>query len=98
MSSPSSFGVDREGLHRRHRREPDARGHGWRSVLFYPFRTSLLRTPLLRTPNEDFFTFNLLRFAPPDPVGVDALIAQNRNFFDEAVLAGGVHYPLGSIR
>ncbi|MDF2698067.1 MAG: putative cytokinin oxidase [Labilithrix sp.] len=66
-------------------------------VLFYPFRTSLLRTPLLRTPNEDFFTFNLLRFAPPDPVGVDALIAQNRDFFDEAVLAGGVHYPLGSI-
>ena len=66
-------------------------------VLFYPFRRSLLKTPLLRKPDEDFFTFNLLRFSPPDPAGVEAAITQNRDFFDEVVLAGGVQYPLGSI-
>lgn len=66
-------------------------------VLFYPFRRDLLRQPLLRVPDEDFFTFNLLRFAPPDPAVVDAMLDHNRDLFDEAVLAGGTQYPLGSI-
>ena len=56
-----------------------------------------MKTPLLRTPDGDFFTFNLLRFSPPDPAGVEAAITQSRDFFDEVVLAGGVQYPLGSI-
>ncbi len=66
-------------------------------VLFYPFKRSRLQQPLLRTPHEDFFAFNLLRFAPPDAAVVDAMIADNRDLYDDAVAAGGVNYPLGSI-
>ena len=67
-------------------------------ILFYPFRRDLLRRPLLRVPTEDFFTFNLLRFAPPnDPATVSSMLASNRAFYDSAVAAGGTQYPLGSI-
>jgi cytokinin dehydrogenase len=67
-------------------------------VLFYPFRRSLLRRPLLRVPDEDFFTFNLLRFPPPgDPAIINAMIASNRVLYDAAVRARGTQYPLGSI-
>jgi FAD/FMN-containing dehydrogenase len=67
-------------------------------VLFYPLRRDLLQRPLMRVPNEDFFTFNLLRFAPPnDPAAVEAMIAMNRALYDRAVAAGGTQYPLGSI-
>jgi FAD/FMN-containing dehydrogenase len=67
-------------------------------ILFYPFRRSLLRQPLLRVPGEDFFTFSLLRFAPPnDPATVAAMVASNRMLYDGAVAAGGTQYPLGSI-
>jgi FAD/FMN-containing dehydrogenase len=67
-------------------------------ILFYPFRRDLLGRPLLRVPDEDFFTFNLLRFAPPgDPATVASMVASNRTFYEQAVLAGGTQYPLGSI-
>lgn len=66
-------------------------------ILFYPFRRELLQRPLMRVPSEDFFTFNLLRFAPPDSAVVDAMLAQNRALYEKAVLAGGAQYPLGSI-
>jgi cytokinin dehydrogenase len=67
-------------------------------ILFYPFRRSLLQQPLLRAPREDFFTFNLLRFAPPnDPATVNAMIASNLALYNAAVAAGGTQYPLGSI-
>jgi FAD/FMN-containing dehydrogenase len=67
-------------------------------ILFYPFRRSLIRTPLLRVPAEDFFTFNLLRFPPTDdPATIDAMVADNRRLYDGAVRAGGTLYPLGSV-
>lgn len=66
-------------------------------VLFYPFRRDRVQRPLFTVPNEDFFTFNLLRFPPNDPTTVAALVAQNRAFYNDAVAAGGMHYPLGSI-
>ena len=65
-------------------------------VLFYPFKRRLVKQPLLRVPDEDFFTFNLLRF-PGDPGAVPAQLAQNRMFYDDVVDAGGFMYPLGSI-
>ncbi len=65
-------------------------------VLFYPFKRSLLHSPLLRVPDEDFFAFNLLRF-PGDPTVVPGQLAQNRMFYDDLVDIGGEQYPLGSI-
>jgi cytokinin dehydrogenase len=67
-------------------------------ILFYPFRRSLIRTPLLRVPDEDFFTFNLLRFAPAgDEATLASLIAENRILYDRLVAAGGTLYPMGSV-
>jgi cytokinin dehydrogenase len=71
---------------------------GGGTVLFYPFRRSLLHRPLLRVPSEDFFTLNVLRFGPADdPAAVSALVAQNLALYRGAVAAGGSQYPFGSI-
>ena len=53
---------------------------------------------LVALPNSELvFLFDLLRFAPPDPVVVEALLAQNRALFDAARALGGKRYPVNSI-
>ena len=70
-------------------------------ILLYPLRRSLLRTPLLRLPEESVvFLFSLLRTAAPDLGGalpVDAALKDNRALFDQARALGGYQYPIGSI-
>ena len=41
--------------------------------------------------------FDLLRFPPPDPALVDALLADNRVRFEEARDFGGKRYPISAV-
>jgi cytokinin dehydrogenase len=67
-------------------------------ALLYPISTGRLRTPLFRVPHEPVvFLCAVLRFAPPDPITVDRMVARNREWFHRARAMGGVAYPVGSI-
>jgi hypothetical protein len=70
-------------------------------ILLYPLRRALLRTPLLRVPDEPVvFLFSLLRTAAPDSGGAisaDAMLSANRALFEQARQLGGYEYPIGSI-
>jgi FAD/FMN-containing dehydrogenase len=70
-------------------------------ILLYPLRRAVLRTPLLRVPDDDVvFLFAILRTAAPDSGGAlsaDVMLARNRNLFEQARKLGGYAYPVGSI-
>ncbi|MBB4933042.1 FAD/FMN-containing dehydrogenase [Lipingzhangella halophila] len=78
---------------------PDAIGPSG-VVLLYPMRRAVLRTPLLRVPDEPVvFLFALLRTATPAPgapTAEEALDA-NRRSYELARERGGVRYPVGSV-
>jgi cytokinin dehydrogenase len=70
-------------------------------ILLYPVVRDLLRTPLLRVPDEPVvFLFSVLRTAAPDSGGAlsaDVMLSDNRALFEQARALGGYEYPIGSI-
>ncbi|MFP2905598.1 FAD-binding protein [Pyxidicoccus sp. 3LFB2] len=68
-------------------------------ILLYPFRTSQLTAPFLRTPDEPHvFLFSLLRTAaPPTPENVASLVQKNRAIFDRLTAIGGKLYPVDAV-
>jgi cytokinin dehydrogenase len=75
---------------------PETTGNG--PILLYPFPRNKATRPLLALPDSDtIFTLNVLRFAPPDPAVVQALVQENRSLFEQARNVGGKKYPIGSI-
>jgi cytokinin dehydrogenase len=70
-------------------------------ILLYPLPRQVLRTPLLRVPDEPaIFLFSVLRTAAPDSGGAlstDVELKANRALFDQARELGGYQYPIGSI-
>ncbi len=69
-------------------------------ILIYPLRRAVLRTPLLRMPeDETVFLFSILRTGAPDAgaISTDAMINANRVLFDQVRDLGGFQYPIGSI-
>jgi cytokinin dehydrogenase len=68
-------------------------------ILFYPFRRSRLARPMLRVPDEEiFFLFDILRTIPPDPAIVEAVLAENRNLYDQNRDLGGKFYTISAVR
>ncbi|HEY0539135.1 MAG TPA: FAD-binding protein [Actinoallomurus sp.] len=67
-------------------------------ILLYPVRHRLLRTPLLRVPDEDLvFLFTLLKTASPGAKAPAAMVADNRTLYEQVQAAGGTQYPVGTI-
>jgi len=70
-------------------------------ILLYPLRRELIRTPLLRLPDEPvIFLFSLLRTAAPDSggaLGPEVMLSGNRALFEQGRAQGGYQYPIGSI-
>jgi cytokinin dehydrogenase len=67
-------------------------------ILLYPVRRRLLRTPLLRVPDEELvFLFTLLKTASPGAADPAAMVAANRALYERIQAAGGTQYPVGTI-
>ena len=68
-------------------------------VLLYPLNRKVLRTPLLRMPDDPVpYLLAVLRTGPPDaPATVKRLVAANRAAYELVRDAGGKQYPVGSI-
>jgi FAD/FMN-containing dehydrogenase len=70
-------------------------------ILLYPLRRRVLRTPLLRVPDEPVvFLFSVLRTAAPDTGGAlsaEEMVGDNRALFEQVRRLGGYQYPIGSI-
>jgi FAD/FMN-containing dehydrogenase len=70
-------------------------------ILLYPLRRTVLRTPLLRVPDEPvIFLFSVLRTAAPDLGGAlsaEVMLGDNRALFEQARELGGYQYPIGSV-
>ena len=69
-------------------------------ILLYPFNKSKLTRPFFATPedaDEVAWLLSILRFAPPVPAIVDAMVASNRALFEQARDLGGKRYPIGAI-
>jgi FAD/FMN-containing dehydrogenase len=68
-------------------------------ILFYPVDTSRMQRPFFRLPDEPTaFLFSLLRTAaPPTPETVQAMLASNRQIYDQLVALGGTRYANGAI-
>ncbi|MCP3141555.1 FAD-binding protein [Pyxidicoccus xibeiensis] len=68
-------------------------------IIIYPFRSSELTAPFLRTPNErHVFLFSLLRTAiPPTPENVASLVQKNRAIFERLTAVGGKLYPVDAV-
>lgn len=67
-------------------------------ILLYPVRRRLLRTPLLRVPDEEIvFLFTLLKTASPGAEDPAAMVAANRALYERVQAAGGTQYPVGTI-
>jgi hypothetical protein len=65
-------------------------------ILFYPFRKSRLKRPMLRTPDEEvFFLFDILRTIPHE--AVDSVIAENRRLYEENRDLGGKFYTISAV-
>ncbi|HTV18425.1 MAG TPA: FAD-binding protein [Polyangiaceae bacterium] len=75
---------------------PEDTGGG--PILCYPFRRAALTRPFVAMPDADVVViFGLLRFAPPDPAAVQALLEQNRVLYELARDAGGKRYAIDSV-
>jgi len=68
-------------------------------VLLYPVRRDLIGEPFVRLPNSPVvWLLAVLRaVSPPDAAEIRRLTALNRTQYDQAVAAGGTHYPVGAI-
>lgn len=68
-------------------------------VLLYPVRSELIEEPFVRLPNSPVvFLMAMLRAVnPPNEAETQRLINVNRTQYDQAVAAGGTHYPVGAI-
>lgn len=67
-------------------------------ILCYAFARDTVDGSLVALPDSDVvILFDLLRFAPPDPAVVQAMVAQNRALFERARDLGAKKYPIGSI-
>jgi cytokinin dehydrogenase len=68
-------------------------------VLTYPINTAPLRTPLFAVPAEPVvFLVSLLRTAPPDdPATLADMLADNDYWYEQALVAGGTVYPIGTV-
>jgi cytokinin dehydrogenase len=67
-------------------------------ITFYPIRTSALRTPLVRLPEEDIaFPFNIIRIpATNDAAATGRMVAKNRTLYERVRRGGGVLYPVSA--
>jgi FAD/FMN-containing dehydrogenase len=75
---------------------PEDTGGG--PMLFYAFDRTKLRRPFVAMPDARVaFIFDVLRFAPNDPAVVQAMLAQNRVFFERARKSGGKRYAASSL-
>lgn len=76
--------------------QPEDIGGG--PILCYPFDRRKLTRPFVAMPDSDVvFLFDLLRFAPADPVIVEGLVAQNRALFERARALGAKKYAISAI-
>jgi cytokinin dehydrogenase len=70
-------------------------------AIYFPFATNRLTRPLLVVPRGEpaAFQLSLLRFPFPFPgqPSNEAMLAQNRAFFDKAVELGGTRYIIGAV-
>ncbi|GGS51592.1 FAD-binding protein [Actinokineospora fastidiosa] len=67
-------------------------------ILLYPVHRARMTRPMVRLPDTDLvFLLSILRALPADDATVDALLADNRAMYDDAVRIGGTQYPIGSI-
>ena len=67
-------------------------------ILLYPFRRSKLTRPFIKTPKEEtIYLFSILQTAKPDPEIVNALLAKNRYWFEQARDLGGKSYPVNAL-
>lgn len=67
-------------------------------ILLYPVPRNVLTRPFFRVPNSQYvFLFDILRTAPPIPAVVSAMVADNRELFEEARDQGGYRYTNSSI-
>jgi cytokinin dehydrogenase len=75
---------------------PAQTGNG--PVLCYPFKRAKSTLPFLALPSSGtVFIFDILRFAPPDPALVQAMVDDNRALFEQARAQGGKRYPIGAV-
>jgi cytokinin dehydrogenase len=67
-------------------------------VTYYPMRTSALRTPLVRMPENGIaFPFNIIRIpAANDMAAAERMVAKNRSLYERVKSAGGVLYPVSA--
>jgi hypothetical protein len=68
-------------------------------IVLSPLPRARFRTPFLRVPqSQHFFLFALLRNAiPPTPERAAALIAANRQLFEQVTARRGKRYPIDSV-
>jgi FAD/FMN-containing dehydrogenase len=70
-------------------------------AIYFPIAPARLTRPLMIVPRSEpaAFQFSLLRFPFPFPgqPSNDAMLAQNRAFFDKAVELGGNRYIIGAV-
>jgi len=70
-------------------------------ALYFPIAPARLTRPLMIVPRSEpaAFQFSLLRFPFPFPgqPSNEAMLAQNRAFFDKAVELGGNRYIIGAV-
>lgn len=68
-------------------------------ILIYPFRRArhAARYPVLPDSPVCFLVSLLRTAAPPTRENIDALLATNRAFFEEARACGGTFYPISSL-
>ena len=70
-------------------------------AIYFPIATARLTRPLMVVPRGEpaAFQFSLLRFPFPFPgqPSNEAMLAQNRAFFDKAVELGGNRYIIGAV-
>jgi FAD/FMN-containing dehydrogenase len=74
-------------------------GVGQGPVLLSPLPRARFHAPFLRVPQSPhFFLFALLRNAlPPTPERAEALLAANRQLFDQVTRLSGKRYPIDSV-
>jgi FAD/FMN-containing dehydrogenase len=67
-------------------------------ILLYPLRSSRIRRPLLRVPDEeDVFLCDVMRTAAPTAESVGRMLARNRSLFETNRARGGTLYPISAI-
>jgi cytokinin dehydrogenase len=67
-------------------------------ILLYPLLRSKLTRPFIKTPKEEIiYLFSILQTAEPNLEAVNALLAKNRSWFEQARDLGGKSYPVNAL-